>query len=48
VAACLRTDVSDVVPVFAAGGFVAQRPDAAGLAAPVPARPRSRAAESDA
>ncbi len=26
VASCLRADVSDVVPVFAAGGFVGQRP----------------------
>jgi len=46
VAACLRTDVSDVVPAFAAGGFVAQRPDATGLAAA--ARPGSGGAEEGA
>jgi len=33
VAACLRADVSDVVPVFAAGGFVPRRVPSAGLAA---------------
>ncbi|HEY7204033.1 MAG TPA: 2-phosphosulfolactate phosphatase [Methylomirabilota bacterium] len=33
VAACLRADVSDVVPVLAAGGFVARRVPSAGLAA---------------
>jgi 2-phosphosulfolactate phosphatase len=38
VAACLRTDVSRVVPVFAAGGFAVPRPDPAGLAAAGPTR----------
>lgn len=42
VASCLRTDVSDVVPVFAAGGFVPRWPEASGLATTMPARPRSR------
>jgi 2-phosphosulfolactate phosphatase len=37
VEACLRADVSDVVPVFAAGGFVPRRvPSAGGLAAAAP------------
>jgi hypothetical protein len=37
VEACLRTDVSDVVPVFTAGGFVPRRvPSARGLAAAAP------------
>jgi 2-phosphosulfolactate phosphatase len=48
VAACLRADVSLVVPALAAGGFVAHRPDAAGVPAVRPAGPRTRAAESDA
>lgn len=48
VAACLRADVSLVVPAFAAGGFVAHRPDATGVGAAVPARPGARGAESDA
>ena len=40
VAACLRADVSDVVPVFAVDGFVPRRvPAAGGLAAA--ARPES-------
>jgi hypothetical protein len=33
VAACLRADVSDVVPVFAEGGFVPRRVSSSGLAA---------------
>lgn len=33
VTACLRADVSDVVPVFTAGGFVPRRVPATGLAA---------------
>ena len=33
VAACLRADVSDVVPVFAVGGFVPRRVSSSGLAA---------------
>ncbi len=37
-AACLRQDVSAVVPVFAAGGFAAAGPARAGLAAGAPAR----------
>jgi 2-phosphosulfolactate phosphatase len=37
-AACLRVDVSAVVPVFAAGGFQAARPDPTGLAAGAAAR----------
>ncbi len=43
VAACLRVDVSLVVPAFAAGGFVAHRLDGTGLAAA--ARPGSGGAE---
>src|SRR6266850_3929361 len=35
-AACLRQDVSAMVPVFAAGGFAVTRPERAGLAAGAP------------
>jgi 2-phosphosulfolactate phosphatase len=48
VAACLRADVSLVVPALSAGGFVAHRPDATEVSAVVPARPGARGAESDA
>lgn len=46
VTACLQVDVSDVVPAFAAGGFVALRPDETGASAA--ARPGARRAETDA
>jgi 2-phosphosulfolactate phosphatase len=40
-AACLRQDVSAMVPVFIAGGFAVTRPERAGLAAGAPARDRA-------